>query len=112
MIGAPQTIQELNDLPVKQVGTSTIYIHDVANVRDGYPPQTNIVRVNGKRAALISILKNGSASTLDIIAGVKRMLPAIEAGLPPQLRIHPLSDQSIFVLASINGVVREGAIAA
>jgi CzcA family heavy metal efflux pump len=112
MNGAPRTIQELNDLPVKQVGTSTIYIHDVANVRDGYPPQTNIVRVNGKRAALISILKNGSASTLDIIAGVKRRLPTIEAGLPPQLRIHPLSDQSIFVLASINGVVREGAIAA
>jgi multidrug efflux pump subunit AcrB len=110
--GAPQTIQELNDLPVKQVGSSTIYIHDVANVRDGYPPQTNIVRVNGKHAALMSILKNGNASTLDIIAGVKRMLPIIEAGLPPQLKVQPLSDQSIFVKASIIGVIREGAIAA
>jgi multidrug efflux pump subunit AcrB len=112
MNGAPQTIQELNDLPVKQVGNSTIYIHDVANVRDGFPPQTNIVRVDGKRAALMSILKNGDASTLDIIANAKKLLPRIEAGLPPQLKIEPLSDQSIFVKASINGVLREGAIAA
>src|SRR5579862_2847647 len=112
MNGAPQTIQELNDLPVKQVGNSTIYIHDVANVRDGYPPQTNIVRVDGERSALLTILKNGDVSTLDIIANVKKMLPKIEAGLPPQLKIEPLSDQSIFVKASINGVLREGAIAA
>jgi CzcA family heavy metal efflux pump len=112
MNGAPQTIQELNDLPVKQVGNSTIYIHDVANVRDGYPPQTNIVRVDGERAALLTILKNGDVSTLDIIANVKKMLPRIEAGLPPQFRMEPLSDQSIFVKASINGVLREGAIAA
>ena len=112
MNGAPQTIQELNDLPIKQVGNSTIYIHDVANVRDGYPPQTNIVRVDGERSALISVLKSGDVSTLDIIANVKKMLPKIEAGLPPQLKIEPLSDQSIFVKASINGVLREGAIAA
>ncbi|HEY6442284.1 MAG TPA: efflux RND transporter permease subunit [Candidatus Acidoferrales bacterium] len=112
MNGAPQTIQELNDLPVKQVGNSTIYIHDVANVRDGYPPQTNIVRVDGERAALLTVLKSGDVSTLDIIANVKKMLPRIAAGLPPQLKIEPLSDQSIFVKASINGVLREGAIAA
>lgn len=112
MNGAPQTIDELNDLPVKQVGNSTIYIHDVANVRDGNPPQTNIVRVNGKRAALLPVLKGGDVSTLDIIANVKKKIPRILAGLPPQLRVQFLSDQSIFVLASINGVVREGVIAA
>jgi CzcA family heavy metal efflux pump len=109
---APQTIQELNDLPVKQVGNSTIYIHDVGNVRDGYPPQTNIVRVDGKRAALLPVLKGGDVSTLDIIANVKNRIPVVSAGLPPQLRVHFLSDQSIFVRASINGVIREGVIAA
>jgi CzcA family heavy metal efflux pump len=112
MNGAPQTIPELNSLPVKQVGNSTIYIRDVANVRDGYPPQTNIVRVDGKRAALMSILKNGDASTLDIIAGVKKMLPTIEASMPAKLKIYPISDQSIFVNSAISGVIREGAIAA
>jgi CzcA family heavy metal efflux pump len=111
MNGAPQTIEELNSLPIKQVGNSTIYIRDVANVRDGFPPQTNIVRVDGKRAALLSILKGGDVSTLDIISNVKKMLPTIEAGLPPAFRAQPLSDQSIFVLASIHGVVREGIIA-
>jgi len=111
MNGAPQTIQELNNLPVKQSGNSTIYIHDVANVRDGFPPQTNIVRVDGKRAALLSILKNGG-STLDIISNIKKLLPTILAGLPPEFRVQALSDQSIFVLASIKGVVREGVIAA
>ncbi len=111
MNGAPQTIQELNNLPIKQSGNSTIYIHDVANVRDGFPPQTNIVRVDGKRAALLSILKNGG-STLDIISSIKKLLPTILAGLPPEFRVQALSDQSIFVLASIKGVVREGVIAA
>jgi CzcA family heavy metal efflux pump len=111
MNGAPETIQELNNLPVKQVGNSTIYIRDVANVRDGYPPQTNIVHVDGRRSALLSILKNGNASTLDVIAGVKKMLPIIANTLPPQLKMVQLSDQSIFVRASIDGVIREGAIA-
>jgi CzcA family heavy metal efflux pump len=112
MNGAPQTIEELNDLPVKTVGSSTIYIKDVAHVRDGYPPQTNIVRVNGQRAALMVILKNGDASTLKIISDVKFQLPSVAAGLPPQLKIDPVSDQSIFVKASISGVIREGVIAA
>ena len=111
MNGAPETIGELNNLPIKQVGNSTIYIRDVANVRDGFPPQTNIVRVDGKRAALLSVLKGGDVSTLEIISNVKRMLPTIEAGLPPAFRAQPLSDQSIFVLAAIDGVVREGIIA-
>ena len=112
MNGAPTTVNELNDLPIKTVGSTTIYIHDVAHVRDGFPPQTNIVNVDGKRASLMSIQKNGDASTLDIISGIKALLPQIAAGLPPQLEIKPLSDQSIFVLASIKGVVREAIIAA
>ncbi len=112
MNSAPQTIRELNDLPVKQVGSSTIYIHDIGNVRDGYPPQTNIVRVDGKRAALLPVLKGGDVSTLDIIANVKKKTPIILSGLPPQLRVQFLSDQSIFVRGSIDGVIREGVIAA
>jgi multidrug efflux pump subunit AcrB len=112
MNGSPETVNELNDLPIKTVGSSTIYIRDVAHVRDGFPPQTNIVRVDGTRAALLSIQKNGDASTLDIISGIKALLPQIQAGLPPELNIKQLSDQSIFVKASINGVIREGIIAA
>jgi len=112
MNGAPATVAELNNLPIKDVGTSTIYIHDVANVRDGFPPQTNIVRVNGQRSSLMTILKSGDVSTLDIISSVKALLPTIKAGLPPALKIDPLSDQSIFVKASITGVIREGLIAA
>jgi multidrug efflux pump subunit AcrB len=112
MNGAPVQVSELNDLPIKDVGTSTIYIHDVANVRDGFPPQTNIVRVNGQRATLMTILKAGDVSTLDIISTVKSLLPSIAATLPPALKMDPLSDQSIFVKASITGVIREGIIAA
>ncbi|MGH9776049.1 MAG: efflux RND transporter permease subunit [Candidatus Acidiferrales bacterium] len=112
MNAAPRSIAELNRLPIKTVGNTTIYISDVAHVRDGFPPQTNIVRVDGQRAVLMSVLKTGSASTLDIISGVKNMLPHIEAGLPQDLVIRPLSDQSLFVKASINGVVREALIAA
>jgi multidrug efflux pump subunit AcrB len=112
MNGAPVQVAELNDLPIKDVGNSTIYIHDVAYVRDGFPPQTNIVRVNGQRATLMTILKAGDVSTLDIISTVKGLLPSIAASLPPALRMDPLSDQSIFVKASITGVIREGLIAA
>jgi multidrug efflux pump subunit AcrB len=112
MNGSPQTVQELNDLPIKAVGGSTIYVRDVAYVRDGFPPQTNIVRVDGKRSTLMSIQKNGNASTLDIISGIKALLPQILAGLPPALEVKPLSDQSVFVKASIDGVIREGIIAA
>ncbi|MGC2321774.1 MAG: efflux RND transporter permease subunit [Terriglobales bacterium] len=110
--GSPQTVEELNQLPVKTMGNTTIYIRDVAFVRDGFPPQTNIARVNGQRASLLTVLKNGNASTLDIIAGIKRMLPGIQRGLPPELQIRLLADQSIFVRASIDGVVREALIAA
>ena len=110
--GSPKTVAELNDLPIKRVGQTTIYIRDVAFVRNGFPPQTNIVRVDGKRASLLTIQKTGNASTLDIISGIKALLPRIEAQLPPELEIKPLADQSLFVRASINGVLREGLIAA
>jgi len=110
--GSPQTIAELNDLPIKTVGSTTIYIRDVAWVRDGFPPQTNIVRVDGQRAALLTIQKAGNASTLDVIAGIKKLLPQIQATVPPELSITPLADQSLFVRASIDGVLKEATIAA
>ncbi len=110
--GSPQTVAELNDLPIKSSNGATIYIRDVAHVRDGFPPQTNIVRVNGQRAALMTVLKSGSYSTLDIVSGVKDMLPSIAAAVPPNLQMHPLADQSLFVRAAIDGVVREALIAA
>jgi multidrug efflux pump subunit AcrB len=110
--GSPLTTGELNDLPVKTSGSSVIYIRDVAHVRDGFPPQTNIVRVNGQRAAMMTTMKTGNSSTLDIISQIKAELPIIQKGLPPQLQIHYLNDQSIFVRAAIKGVVREALIAA
>jgi len=109
---APQTIAQLNRIPIKTIGSTTIYISDVAWVRDGFPPQTNIVRVNGQRASLLTVQKNGSASTLNIIAGIKALLPQIKTTVPPALDIKPLADQSIFVKGAVQGVVREGLIAA
>ncbi|HEV2619452.1 MAG TPA: efflux RND transporter permease subunit, partial [Acidobacteriaceae bacterium] len=109
---APQSIETLNNLPIKTVNGVTTYIHDVANVRDGFPPQTNIVRVNGQRASLITIQKTGNASTLDIISHVKAQLPLIKAQLPSALRIDPIADQSIFIKSAVGGVVREAIIAA
>jgi len=109
---APQVIDELNNLPIKAVNGAVIYVRDVAHVRDGSGPQTNIVRVNGSRAILMSIMKTGSASTLDIIAGIQAKLKSIKGQLPPQLRIDALSDQSIFVRSAISGVVREAIVAA
>jgi len=110
--GSPQTIAELNELPIKTIGTNTTYIRDVAWVRDGYPPQTNIVRVDGQRASLLTIQKAGNASTLDVISGIKDMLPSIKSSVPQNLDIKPLADQSVFVRASINGVLKEATIAA
>src|ERR1700727_2345774 len=109
---APTSIAALNDLPIKTVNGSTIYIHDIGNVRDGFPPQTNIVRVDGQRSSLLSIQKTGNSSTLDIIANVRAQLPAILAQLPPALRLTPIADQSVFVRGAISGVVREALIAA
>ncbi len=109
---APTSIPDLNNLPIRSVNGTIIYIRDVAHVRDGNPPQTNIVRVDGQRAALLTIMKTGSSSTLDIIASIKARLPSIQDRLPRSLRINPLNDQSIFVRSAINGVVREAIIAA
>ena len=112
MNGSPTTIKELNDLPIKTVGTSTIYIRDVAFVRDGFPPQTNIVRVDGRRSTLMTIQKIGNASTLDIIGGIKQLLPRVLNTLPPDLQIHTVGDQSVFVRGAIVSVLREALIAA
>ena len=109
---APQTIDELNRIPIKTIGGTTIYVKDVAWIRDGFPPQTNIVRVNGQRSVLLTIQKAGDASTLKVIAGIKALLPQIAATIPPQLKMDPLADQSIFVLGAISGVVREALVAA
>ena len=112
MNGTPQTIAELNDLPVKTTNGSTLYMRDVAHIRDGFAPQTNIVRQDGNRGALMSIYKNGSASTLQIVAGIKGIVQQASQSLPPELKITALFDQSLFVRASIQGVLREGLIAA
>jgi multidrug efflux pump subunit AcrB len=109
---SPRTIAELNALPVKTVGNSVIYVRDVANIRDGFIPQTNVVRFNGQRASMLDIQKTGNASTLDIVSGVKKLLPELKKTLPDNLNLQLLTDQSIFVTAAIDGVVREGVIAA
>src|ERR1700757_5096498 len=112
MNGNPQTIAELNQLPVKTVNGSTIYIRDGAHIRDGFAPQTNIVRMDGSRGALMSMLKVGSASTITIVDGVRKMVAQASQSLPPELKVSALFDQSVFVRAAISGVVREGLIAA
>src|SRR5881394_3128277 len=109
---SPEVLQVLNDLPIKQVNGAVIYIRDVAQVRDGFAVQTNIVAQNRIRSALLTVLKSASASTIDIIKRVKQALPRIQATLPKELEMTQLFDQSIFVRAAINGVLREGVIAA
>jgi multidrug efflux pump subunit AcrB len=109
---APSQIKALGDLPIKAVNGTTVYIRDIANVRDGSPPQTNIVHVNGKRSVLMSVLKNGSVSTLGIISGIKAQVAAGKASWPDNLQIDAIGDQSLFVRAAISGVAREGVIAA
>jgi len=109
---APRTVAELNDLPVKVANGATIYLRDVAEVSDGFAPQTNIVRQDGKRSALLTVLKAGNASTIDVVNGVRKLLPRVQTTLPPELKIQPLADQSIFVRAAVNGVIREAIIAA
>ena len=110
--GSPKTIEGLSNLPIKQVNGATIYMHDVASVSDGAIPQTNIVRQDGHRGVLITVLKSGSASTLDVVKGILGLMPRIKSGLPPELKITPIGDQSIFVRGSIMGVIREAVIAA
>ena len=110
--GSPRTVAELNNLPIRSLNGTTIYVRDVAHVRDGYPPQTNVVRSDGIRGALMSVLKSGNESTIDIVAGIRALLPTVLASLPPELKVTPVADQSVFVRASINGVLREALIAA
>jgi multidrug efflux pump subunit AcrB len=109
---APSSLEDLGNLPIKAVNGAVVYLRDVAQVRDGNPPQTNIVHVEGSRSALLQVLKNGSASTLAIIAGIKQMLVQMKDTLPDKLKITLLSDQSVFVRGAITGVAFEGAIAA
>ncbi|MGA2588788.1 MAG: efflux RND transporter permease subunit [Bryobacteraceae bacterium] len=109
---SPRVLDQLNDMPIRVVNGATVYIKDVAQVRDGYAVQTSIVRTNGTRGTLMTVLRNGRASTLAIVNAVKARLPAILAGLPSELHVRQLFDQSLFVRASINGVVREATIAA
>ena len=109
---SPSIVDQLNNLPIRSINGAVVYVRDVAHVRDGSPPQTNIVRVDGQRAAMMSIMKTGSASTLKIIRDVRDKIESIKGQLPPELRIKPLSDQSIFVRGAISGVVREAMVAA
>jgi multidrug efflux pump subunit AcrB len=109
---SPELVSELNNLPIRNVNGATVYLKDVATVRDGFAVQSNIVRTNGTRGALLTILRNGQASTLDVVNNVKAALPRIEAAMPPELKVRQLFDQSLFVRASINGVLKEGVIAA
>ena len=109
---APRTLEQLNDLPIRTVGNATIYLRDVATVSDSFAPQTNVVRQNGKRGVLVSILKAGNASTIDVVNDIRALLPRVEQTLPPQLHIRPIADQSIFVKAAVADVVREAVIAA
>jgi CzcA family heavy metal efflux pump len=109
---APHTIEGLNLLPVKTINAATIYLRDVAHVRDGFAPQQSVVHLDGNRSVLMTILKNGAVSTLSIIKGIKEKLPEVTATLPPNLKVSQIGDQSVFVRASIESVLREGAIAA
>jgi multidrug efflux pump subunit AcrB len=109
---APSKVADLADLPIKNVGGTIVYMHDVAHVHNGNAVQTNVVHVDGNRSVLLSVFKNGSTSTLDIVGGIKKMIEVIKPSLPDALEIKPIADQSLFVRASIQGVIREGVIAA
>jgi CzcA family heavy metal efflux pump len=109
---SPDAIDALNNLPIKQVNGAVVYVRDVAQVHDGFAVQTNVVDIDGRRSVVLTILKSGNASTLSVVDRVREVLPKIKATLPPGLNVDILSDQSFFVRASVNGVVREAVIAA
>jgi multidrug efflux pump subunit AcrB len=109
---SPTKVEEMNDFPINARGGSVVYVRDVAHVRDGYPPQTNIARLEGRRAVLMTVLKSGTSSTLDVINNIKQKLPQLQTELPPDLKIEPIGDQSLFVRSAISGVVMEAVIAA
>ncbi len=108
---SPTQIEDLNNMPVRALNGTVTYVHDLAHVRDGYSPQTNMVRVNGRRSVLMSVLKTGKASTIDIIDSINQKLPQIRGSLPSSLKVEATSDQSIFVRSAISGVIREAVIA-
>ncbi len=110
--GTPRTVEELANIPLKQVNGTTIYLRDVASVSDGFQVQTNVVRQDGRRGVLISILKNGNSSTLDVVKGVRALLPRVATTVSSDIRMTPLSDQSVFVRGAVQGVIREAIIAA
>jgi multidrug efflux pump subunit AcrB len=109
---SPNAIEELNNIPIKVIGNTVILIRDVASVRDGSPPQTNVVRVDGGKAVLMTVLKTGAASTLDIVKGARNLLPKIAESIPNEVKINTLGDQSVFVKAAVSGVAKEALIAA
>ncbi len=109
--GAPRTVEDLNNLPIKSVNGAMVYLRDVATVSDAFTPQTNIVRQNGQRGVMFSVLKNGTASTIDVVAGVRKALERARQTLPPDLKVSLLADQSVFVSAAVSGVIREAVIA-
>src|SRR6201987_2483757 len=108
----PLTVAQLNNLPIKQVGDTTVYLRDVATASDGFALQTNVVRQDGRRGVLMSVIKAGNASTLSLVSGVKALLPRVATIVPPELKMTPLADQSVFVQSAVSGVIREGVIAA
>src|SRR3954452_7215703 len=112
MNGSPTTVAGLNDIPVRTLNGATTYLREVAHVRDGFSPQTNIVRQDGRRGVLISVLKNGNSSTLSIVNALQGILPQARASLSEDIKITALFDQSVFVKAAVQGVVREALIAA
>src|ERR1700751_3341670 len=108
----PLTVAQLNNIPIKQVGDTTVYLRDVATASDGFAVQTNVVRQDGRRGVLMSVIKAGNASTLSVVSGVKALLPRVATIVPPELKMTPLADQSVFVQSAVSGVIREGVIAA
>jgi CzcA family heavy metal efflux pump len=110
--GSPTTVEALANIPIKQVNGTIIYLRDVASVSDGYQVQTNVVRQDGHRGVVVTILKSGNASTLSVVQGIRSILPRVASTVPPQLKMTPLADQSIFVRAAVKGVIREALIAA
>jgi multidrug efflux pump subunit AcrB len=110
--GTTRSVQQINDLPIRTVDGATIYMRDVATVSDGFTPQTNVVRKDGQRGVLVSILKAGNASTISVVNGIRQMLPNVMQTMPPELKVVPIADQSIFVRSAVTGVIREAIIAA
>jgi multidrug efflux pump subunit AcrB len=109
---SPEAVSAINDFPIRQVNDAMIYIRDVAQVRDGFAVQINVVRQDGRRSSLMTVLKSAGASTLDIVRRVRETLPRIQATLPPELNLQFLFDQSVFVRAAVQNVLHEGVIAA